>query len=308
MDFVKEPLRGSFRSKAKMQFLIQIIISGIATGAIYGLIAVGYSITFSTMRVLNFALGMWVMIGAMIGYTLHVTLGLNFFITLLGLLAILAVIGVIAERVTVFPFVRAGSDVWIMSTLALGLLFINVAELIWGRQPLAIPSFLGEHPIKFKGFGIYPQEIFIVVLACAVMFALDLFLKFTLLGKAFRATAFSPEVASLMGINTRRVSIFAYTLAGWIAAFAGLIVAPVTLVEPQMGTVLGLKAFAIAIIGGLDAGRGIFLCGIIYGVIEGILSGYLYTGIRDIIGFTLMIVFLLVRPNGLFGRPTVERA
>lgn len=291
-----------------MQFLIQIIISGIATGAIYGLVAVGYSITFSTMRVLNFALGMWVMIGAMIGFTLHVSLGLNLLITLLGVLAIVAVIGVIAERVTVFPFVRAGSDVWIMSTLALGLLFINIAELIWGRQPLAIPSFVGKLPIQFKGIGIYPQEILILILACGVMIALDLFLKYSLTGKAFRAAAFSPEVASLMGINTRRVSIFSYTLAGCIAAFGGFIVAPVTLAEPHMGTVLGLKAFAIAIIGGLEAGRGIFICGIVYGVIEGLLSGYLHTGIKDIIGFTLMIAFLLLRPTGLFGRPSEERA
>jgi len=299
---------GPIGTKAEMQFLIQIIISGIATGAIYGIIAVGYSITYSTMRVLNFALGMWVMIGAMIGYTLYVTFGLNLFISLLGVTAMVAVLGIIAERITVFPFVRAGSDVWIMSTLATGMLFINIAELIWGRQPLAIPSFLGKDPIKFKDIGIYPQEIFIVVIACAVMITLDLFLKYSLFGKAFRATAFSSEVASLMGINTRRVASFAYTLAGCIAGFAGFILAPVTLADPQMGTVLGLKAFAIAIIGGLEAGKGIFLCGIIYGVIEGLLAGYLYSGIRDIIGFTLMILFLLVRPMGLFGRTSVERA
>lgn len=291
-----------------MRFLVQIVLSGIATGAIYGLVAVGYSVTYATMRVLNFGLGMWVMLGAMIGYTLHVTFGLNILVTMLGMMTVLGGLGLLAERFTVFPFVRAGSDVWIMSTLAVGLLFINAAELIWGRNPLAIPPFLGKDPIKFAGIGVYPQEILIVIVACAVMVALDVFYQYTLLGKAFRATASSTEVAGLMGINTRRIASLAYALAGCLAGFAGLLVAPVTLAEPQMGTILGLKAFAIAIIGGLEAGRGIFVCGLLYGVLEGLLSGYLYTGIRDIIGFTLMILVLFVRPNGLFGRRTEERA
>jgi len=291
-----------------MRFLVQIVLSGIATGAIYGLVAVGYSVTYATMRVLNFGLGMWVMLGAMIGYTLHVTFGLNILVTMLGMMTVLGGLGLLAERFTVLPFVRAESDVWIMSTLAVGLLFINAAELIWGRNPLAIPPFLGKDPIKFAGIGVYPQEILIVIVACAVMVALDVFYQYTLLGKAFRATASSTEVAGLMGINTRRIASLAYALAGCLAGFAGLLVAPVTLAEPQMGTILGLKAFAIAIIGGLEAGRGIFVCGLLYGVLEGLLSGYLYTGIRDIIGFTLMILVLFVRPNGLFGRRTEERA
>lgn len=291
-----------------MRFLVQIVLSGIATGAIYGLVAVGYSVTYATMRVLNFGLGMWVMLGAMIGYTLHVTFGLNILVTMLGMMTVLGGLGLLAERFTVLPFVRAESDVWIMSTLAVGLLFINAAELIWGRNPLAIPPFLGKDPINFAGIGVYPQEILIVIVACAVMVALDVFYQYTLLGKAFRATASSTEVAGLMGINTRRIASLAYALAGCLAGFAGLLVAPVTLAEPQMGTILGLKAFAIAIIGGLEAGRGIFVCGLLYGVLEGLLSGYLYTGIRDIIGFTLMILVLFVRPNGLFGRRTEDRA
>jgi branched-chain amino acid transport system permease protein len=289
-------------------FLLQLVLSGIATGAIYGLVAVGYSITFATMRVLNFGLGMWVMLGALLAYTLYGTLGLPLVVTVVLLTVGLGVLGVVAERVSVFPFVRAGSDVWVMSTLALGLLFINVAELIWGRHPLPVPPFLDKDPVKFAGVGLYPQEILIAVVACLVMVALDLFYQRTLIGKAFRAVAFSADVTSLMGINPRRIAVLAYALAGCVAGLAGLMVAPVTLAEPQMGTVLGLKAFAIAIIGGLEAGRGIFVCGLLYGVVETLLAGYLWTGVRDIIGFTLMILVLLVRPHGIFGRPAAERA
>jgi branched-chain amino acid transport system permease protein len=289
-------------------FFLQLVFSGVATGAIYGLVAVGYSITFATMRILNFGLGMWVMLGAMLAYTLYGTLGLPLAVTILVLTVGLAGLGIVAERVSVAPFVRAGSDVWVMSTLALGLLFINASELIWGRHPLSVPPFLGKEPVKFGGVGLYPQEILIVIVACVVMVALDVFYQRTLIGKAFRAVAFSAEVTSLMGINPRRIAVLSYALSGCLAGLAGLLVAPVTLAEPQMGTVLGLKAFAIAIIGGLEAGRGIFVCGLLYGVLETLLAGYLWTGVRDIIGFTLMILVLLVRPNGLFGRAAAERA
>ena len=291
-----------------MAFLFQILLSGLASGAIYGLVAVGYSLTYATMRILNFALGMWVMLGAMIGYTLQVTWGLRFAAAFLIVMALLAALGLVAERFTVLPFVRSGSDVWIMSTLASGLLFIDAAELIWGRNPLSVPPLLGKEALRFAGMGIYPQEILILLVACAVMVALDLFYRHTLLGKGFRAVAANTEVAGLMGINTRRIAALAYALSGCLAGFGGLMVAPITLAEPQMGTVLGLKAFAIAIIAGLEGGRGIFACGLLYGVVEGLLTGYLYTGIRDIIGFTLMIAVLLVRPTGLFGRAAVERA
>lgn len=291
-----------------MHFLAQIALSGIATGAIYGLVAVGYSLTYSTMRMLNFALGMWVMLGAMLGYSLQVTLGVNVVVAFVGVMAALAVLGVVAERFTVLPFLRAGSDVWVMSTLAVGLLFIDFAELVWGRNPLSVPPLVGREALRIGGVGIYPQELVIIVVACVVMVALDLFFNRSLLGKALRATAFSSEVAGLMGINTRRIASLTYALAGCLAGFAGLMVAPVTLAEPQMGTVLGLKAFAIAIIAGLETPRGIFVTGLLYGVLEGLLSGYLYTGIRDVIGFTLMIVVLLARPSGLFGREATERA
>ena len=132
-----------------MHFLAQIALSGIATGAIYGLVAVGYSLTYSTMRMLNFALGMWVMLGAMLGYSLQVTLGVNVVVAFAGVMAALAVLGVVAERFTVLPFLRAGSDVWVMSTLAVGLLFIDFAELVWGRNPLSVPPLLEVSPSHF---------------------------------------------------------------------------------------------------------------------------------------------------------------
>lgn len=291
-----------------MAFFLHILIGGIATGAIYSLIAVGYSITFSTMRILNFALGMWVMLGGMLTLTFHVMFGWNLLATLVAIIVILAALGVIAERVSVYPFYRIGSDVWIMSTLAVGFLFINTAELIWGRNPEPVPSFFGNGVITFGSFAVFPQHLLVIFAALVIFILLHLFYYHTLLGKAFRATAHNPEVASLMGINTRLICVLSYVYASVLAGVAGFIIVPITYAEAQMGTVLGLKAFAIAIIAGLGAPRGILICGIAYGALEALVSGYFFTGIRDILGFSIMILVLFLRPEGLFGQQMRERA
>jgi branched-chain amino acid transport system permease protein len=291
-----------------MNFFLQIAASGIATGAIYGLIAVGYSLTFSTTKVLNFALGMWVMLGGMLTYSLIVQYQVSALLVLPLVMAGLFLLGVVAERLTVMPFLRAGSDVWVMATLGVGLLMIDFAEIIWGRSPTPVPSFLGNRPVVIGPVSLLPQQIFIIAVACVVFVALDFFYRRTLTGKAFRAVAHSGEVSSLMGINTRQVQATSYAAAGALAGLAGFMVVPLTLAEPQLGTVLGLKAFAIAIIAGLSAPRGILLCGLVYGALEALISGYLYTGVRDILGFSLMILVLFIKPEGVFGKPVEERA
>jgi branched-chain amino acid transport system permease protein len=289
-------------------FFLQILLNGIATGAIYALIAVGYSLTYTTTRVLNFALGMWVMLGGMMTYTLYAVWGAHIALTFLAVGVAMAAMGVLAERLTVRPFVRAGSEAWVMATLAVGLLFIDFAELIWGRNSLRVPPFAGSEVLRLGPFALYPQQLLIVVATIAVFLALDLFYYRTLWGKAFRAVAHNAEVARLVGVDAGRVATAAYALSCVLAGFAGVMVVPVTLADPQMGTVLGLKAFVVPILAGLAAPRGILLCGIGYGVIEGLISGYLFSGIRDIVGFSLMIAILYWKPEGLFGTPTVERA
>jgi branched-chain amino acid transport system permease protein len=291
-----------------MYFFFQIALSGIATGAIYGLIAVGYSLTFMTTRALNFALGMWVMLGGMLTYSLAVLHGLHPVVVLPIVAGALFALGIVAERFTVMPFLRAGSDVWVMSTLAVGFLMIDFAEIIWGRSPTPVPSFVGRDPIYLGPVSILPQQLLIIGAAFVTFFALHMFYRKTLTGKAFRAVAHSAEVSGLMAINARRVQAISYAVAAALAGFAGFLVVPLTLAEPQLGTVLGLKAFAIAIIAGLAAPRGILVCGLAYGALEALISGYFYTGIRDILGFSLMMLALFFKPEGLFGRAVEERA
>jgi branched-chain amino acid transport system permease protein len=291
-----------------VKFFLQVALSGIATGAIYGLIAVGYSLTFMTTKVLNFALGMWVMIGGMLTYSLITRMGLSPILTLPVVMLSLFVLGVLAERVSVYPFLRAGSDVWVMSTLAVGLLFIDFAELIWGRSPTPVPSYVGGEPLRIGPIVMLPQQMLILGTAILLFLLLEYFYRRTLLGKAFRAVAHSAETASLMGINSRLIQLTSYAVAASLAGVAGFMVVPLTLAEPQLGTVLGLKAFAIAIIAGLGAPGGILLSGLAYGALEGLISGYLNTGLRDILGFSLMILVLFIRPEGLFSKVQAERA
>jgi branched-chain amino acid transport system permease protein len=290
-----------------MVFFLQILLSGIATGCIYGLVGVGYNITFTTMQVLNFGLGMWVMAGAMLGYTFYVAWGLGFFLSLTCVVATIFALGCIAERISVRPFVVAGTEVWIMSTLAVGILMLNLAQIIWGRNPLMFNSPLGDEFITIGELGVFPQELLIIASALCIMYLLDLFYTKTLTGKAMRAVAFNMDTASLMGINARRMAVLSYAGAGCLAAISGVLIAPITLAEATMGTMLGVKAFGIAIVGGLDSAKGVFLTGITFGVLEGLLSGYLYTGLRDIISFSLVILVLFWKPQGLLGRRREEK-
>ena len=139
------------------------------------------------------------------------------------------------------------------------------------------------------------------------MLLLELFYRKTLTGKAMRAVAFNMDIASLIGVNSRRMAILSYAGAGCLAAIAGVLIAPITLAEATMGTMLGVKAFGIAIVGGLDSIKGIFLTGILFGVLEGLLSGYFYTGIRDIVSFSLVIVVLFIKPQGILSKRRVEK-
>ena len=291
-----------------MVFFFQILIDGIATGAIYALIAVGYSVTFTTMRVLNFGLGMWVMAGGMMTYTLFASWGLPILATAVVLAVVLGLMGIVAERLTVRPFVSAGSEGWVMATLAVGLLFVNIAELVWGRNSLRVPAFVGQDALRLGVFAIYPQHLLIIASSIGAFLALDYFYYRTLWGKAFRAVAHSPDTSRLMGINAGGIATASYALACVLAGFAGMLVTPITLADPQMGTVLGLKAFVIPIVAGLASPRGILLCGVAYGALEGLISGYLFSGIRDILAFSMMIAVLYWRPDGLFGTASAERA
>jgi branched-chain amino acid transport system permease protein len=290
-----------------MEILTQLIFSGIALGMIYAVIAFGYQLTFATSDTLNFGQGEALMLGALVGLSL-VLAGVNYWLMIPIVCVFGAIQGAVVERLGVRPAIRIKSEFgWIMSTIALGIIFRNCAENIWGRDDLKFPSPLPESPLHVLGGNVLPMEILVVVGAVLMMAAVELFNRKTIWGKAVVATFNDRDAARLMGINTSLVITFSYALSSMSAALAGVLIAPLTLTGATMGSALGLKAFAVAIIGGLTSGMGIILGGIILGVAETTTGFYLSTGYKDVPGLVLLLVVLAARPAGLFGKTAIKK-
>ena len=289
-----------------MQILAQLIVSGIAVGMIYGVIAFGYQLTFATSKTLNFGQGEALMLGSLVGLSAVTITG--YWLMLPIVLAFGLVQGSVVEWLGVRQAIKTKSEAgWIMATIALGIIFKNLAENIWGRDALKFPSPLPEAPLSFMGVNVLPMEIVIVVGALGLMLLVELFNRRSIYGKAVVATANDRDAAGLMGINTSMVITFSYALSSMTAAFAGVLVAPVTLTGASMGGALGLKAFAVAIIGGLSSGMGVVVGGLILGITETMTGYYLSTGYKDVPGLVLLLLVLSFKPSGLFGKATIKK-
>ena len=291
-----------------MEILLQLIYSGIALGMIYAVIAFGYQLTFATSDTLNFGQGEALMLGALVGLTLVDSFGMNYWLALpvVGVFGLMQ--GALVERVGVRPAIKIKSEFgWIMSTIALGIIFKNVAENVWGRDALPFPPPLPMEPMSFLGANILPMEILVVVGALVMMLLVEFFNRKTIYGKAVVATANDRDAAGLMGINTSMVITFSYALSSLTAAFAGVLIAPLTLTGATMGGALGLKAFAVAIIGGLSSGMGIIVGGLILGIVETATGFYFSTGYKDVPGLILLLLVLAYKPSGLFGKSAIKK-
>lgn len=288
-----------------MDALSQILFSGIALGMIYAVIAFGYQLTFATSGTLNFGQGEALAVGALIG--LSMVAHINFWLMIPLVLLAGALYGIGVERLGVRPALKIKSEGWIMATIALGIIMKNVAENIWGKDDLKFPSPVSEAPLHVFGANVLPMEIVVVVGALAMMLAVELFNRKSIYGKAVVATSADRDVAGLMGINTRQVITFSYALSCATAAFAGVLIAPLTLTGASMGASLGLKAFAVAIIGGLTSGLGVIVGGLILGLTETLTGFYVSTGYKDVPGLVLLLLVLAVKPAGLFGKSAIKK-
>ena len=298
-----------------MQNFLQILISGISVGMIYGVIAFGYQLTFATSKTLNFGQGEALTLGALVGYSLVTFLiGLQvgplaaFVVALPFVFAFGMAQGAVVEWLGIRQAMKTKSEAgWIMATIALGIIFKNIAENVWGKDPLKFPSPVSEAPLSFAGVNIRPMEIIIVLGALAMMAAVELFNRKSIYGKAVVATSNDRDAAGLMGINTSLVITFSYALSSLSAALAGVLVAPVTLTGANMGAALGLKAFAVAIIGGLSSGLGVVVGGLILGITESLTGFYFDTGYKDVPGLILLLLVLSLKPAGLFGKTAIKK-
>ncbi|SHI01908.1 branched-chain amino acid ABC transporter permease [Pollutimonas bauzanensis] len=290
-----------------MAILLQLVYSGVALGMIYAVIAFGYQLTFSTSGTLNFGQGEALMLGALVGLTL-VGMGVNYWVMIPIVCVFGLVQGAVVERVAVRPALKSRSEFgWIMATIALAIIFRNTAENVWGRDALRFPSPISETPLKVLGANVLPMELLVVGGALLIMLLVEMFNRKSIYGKAVVATSADRDAAGLMGINTSLVITFSYALSSLTAAFAGVLVAPLTLTGASMGAVLGLKAFAVAIIGGLGSGMGAIVGGLILGIAETTTGYYLSTGYKDVPGLVLLLLVLTIKPAGLFGKTAIKK-
>ncbi|RYI96349.1 MAG: branched-chain amino acid ABC transporter permease, partial [Acetobacteraceae bacterium] len=212
------------------------------------------------------------------------------------------------QRGFVRPFNREANAVgWMLTTIAVGTMIEAATTALFGSNPRGFATPLTEHPIRIAGAGIYPQELLLPVALLAVAGGLEFFYRRTLLGRAMRAVAYNRTAAGLVGIDADRITLFAFGLAGILGSLAGVLIGPVIQASSTMGAIIGLKGFLVAIIAGIANARGVVVCGVLYGVAEKFIEGYLSTAARDAIGFTLMVLLLLIFPQGLFGKKEFQK-
>ena len=305
-----------------MDIFIQQIINGLVLGSIYALVALGYTMVYGIMGLINFAHGEVVMIGAMVAlFVIKALAGLPVFVTIpLALAAAAGVcmaVGFTIERVAYRPLRRAPKLAPLITAIGVSIILQNLAMLIWGRNYHAFPPILPTSDHEIFGATITSLQIVIIVIAALMMAGLTLLIQRTRLGRAMRATSENPPIAQLMGVNINQIISATFVIGSALAAVAGLMVsANYSIAHYYMGFMLGLKAFTAAVLGGIGNLAGAMLGGLLLGIIESLGAGYIgdLTGgflgshYQDIFAFFVLIGVLIFRPSGLIGERVAERA
>lgn len=289
--------------------LVSPLVSGLALGSMYGLIALGFYITYSVCGALNFAQGTSAMLGAVLLFTLTRTLGWPALLAAPVAILLCGLYGLLVEGLAVRPFLKRKSDAWLMATVALGLVTDNATLFLFGTEPRSLSSPLTQSSVSISGLAlaVYPLHLVIPLLGLATAGTLHWVSRRTLLGTALLAVAQNRDAASLMGIPVAVMVAAAFAVSSALAGLAGALVAPLFTIQSDMGVVLGLKAFAVAILGGLKNPWGIMVAGVLFGVVEAATSAMLGSGYTQILTFGLVIVALALRPDGLLGKAEVRK-
>ena len=284
--------------------VLQQVVNGVTIGVVYALIAIGLTLVFGILGVINFAHGDFYMIGAFLTYTLTVRLGLEYFLALALTIGGGAAVGLLAERLAVRPLKDRHMFTVVLSTLGLSIFLENGALLVWGPDPREIELAWGSRPLLIGGVVITFLRVAVLGTAAALIVALTWFIRRTTWGMAMRAVAANRDAAALMGIPVDRVYAITFAVGSALAGVAGGLLGAMFTIEPTMGEWAVVKAFSVVIMGGMGHVPGAVLGGIILGVAESLGAGFLPggTSYKDGIGYAILILVLLYRPQGLFGR------
>jgi len=309
-----------------MDTFIQQVINGMVLGSMYALIALGYTMVYGVLNLINFAHGDVLMIGAMVGLTIINLLNSLFpglpgmvqlLIAIAGAIPVCMLVNVIIERVAYRRLRNAPRLAPLITAIGVSILLQTFAMMIWGRSPLSFPQVLSSDPIEIGGAVISPTQLTLLVMATLAMGGLVLLVEKTKLGRSMRATAENPRVAGLMGVDTNKVVVATFVIGAGLAAVAGVMWgANYSSAQFAMGFMPGLKAFSAAVLGGIGNIYGAMVGGVVLGLIESFGAGYIGdltdgmfgSNYQDIFAFIVLIIVLTVRPSGIMGERVADRA
>jgi len=298
-----------------MDTLLQQLINGLSLGAIYALIALGYTMVYGVLRLINFAHGDVYMLGAFAGYFLANSLNLDAnpsvlwaVVVTIGAMGACAVAGILIERLAYRPVRHHSRLTSLITAIGVSLLLEFGGQVVFGATPRFFPQMIRSETYSLGGVQITNQSLLVILVAVAVMFGLQFIVHRTKIGKAMRATSYNLSVAKLMGINTDFVIAFTFALGSALAAAGGVMVAlAIPRIDPLMGLMTGLKAFVAAVLGGIGNIPGAMIGGLLIGLMETWLSATAYSTYRDAVAFAVLILILIVRPAGLMGTAVTEK-
>lgn len=286
--------------------LTQQITNGLVNGMTYVLIATGLTLVFGVLHIINFAHGEFYMLGAFFTFFAAKLLGLDYVSAAIVATFGVAMLGILANRFFFWPLRKEHEFTVLLSSLGLALLLTNGGELLFGADPKYVASPFADNIVAMGPVIVTQQRLLIFAVGAVVLVLLYLFIQKTTMGKMMRATAQNPEGAALTGVDIRRVYTVTFIVACGLAALAGALVGPTAMIFPTVGSWAVLKGFIVVVLGGLGSISGALIGGLTLGVVEALAGGYISLGFAQAIGFAIIIVVLLVRPNGLFG--TARRA
>jgi branched-chain amino acid transport system permease protein len=289
-----------------MSEFVQFLVSGLTIGAVYALVALGFTLIYNASDVVNFAQGEFVMLGGMVTVFLSAA-GVPLPLAALMAVIVAIVVGILLYWMAIQPARDASPVTLIIITIGASILLRGVAQLLFDKQFHKLPSISGDAPIHILGAAVQSQSFWVLGGTAVIVLLLYLFLEHTLLGKAVLATAANRLAARLVGVNTATVMTLAFGGSAAIGAVAGILITPITLTSYDVGTLLALKGFAAAMLGGVGNPLGAVAGGLLLGLLESFATGYISSAYKDAIAFIVILIVLFAAPRGLFGRRNVER-
>ncbi|MFT4085479.1 MAG: branched-chain amino acid ABC transporter permease [Nocardioides sp.] len=289
-----------------MQVALQTIVGGLTLGAIYALVALGFSLVYRTMGLVNFAHGQIVMIGAFTASTFYMSTKLPFALAVVCAVVVTGLMGIVIEFV-LRPLEGRDFDLMLIGTIGFGVMLEALAIIIWGATGRAVPSPINAAPLDIWGIKVRTYSLVILAVAAVATIALLVFLRRTKLGAAMQAAAMDRDAATAVGIHVGRSNAIAFAIGAGLAALAGGLAGPLLYVNASLGGSLGIKGFAAAILGGFGNIQGAILGGLAIGILDSWASGQ-FEGYSELVVFVVFAVFMMIRPTGVFGEKTVNRA